>query len=74
MTTDGVRRVVRCDCWRAGATTRLLDEARIPPRYRGCDLETFVTYPNDKLMAAVRRARRFADEFPAARRRRRACA
>jgi hypothetical protein len=40
------RRVVRCDCWRAGLTTRLLEEARIPPRYRRCDLETFVTYPN----------------------------
>src|SRR6476469_8499626 len=64
VTTDGARRVVRCDCWRQGATTRLLDDARIPPRYRGCDLETFLTYPNDKLIAAVRRARRFADEFP----------
>ena len=73
VTTDGVRRVVRCDCWRAGATSRLHDEARIPPRYRGCELEAFVTYPNDKLMAAVRRARRFADEFPAARRQKGLC-
>ena len=64
VTANGVRRVVRCDCWRQGATTRLLDDARIPPRYRGCDLETFLTYPNDKLTAAVRRARRFAEEFP----------
>ena len=62
--TNGVRRVERCDCWRAGLTNRLLDEARIPPRYRRCDLETFVTYPNEKLIAAVRQARRFADEFP----------
>jgi DNA replication protein DnaC len=62
---DGVRRVVRCDCWREGLTTRLLDEARIPPRYRRCDLETFVTYPNERLMNAVRQARRFAEEFPA---------
>ena len=63
--TDGVRRVVRCDCWRDGLTSRLLDEARIPPRYRNCDLETFVTYPNEKLMAAVRRAQAFADHYPA---------
>ena len=63
--TNGVRRVERCDCWRAGLTNRLLDEARIPPRYRRCDLETFVTYPNEKLIGAVRQARRFADEFPA---------
>lgn len=62
---EGVRRVVRCDCWREGLTARLLDEARIPPRYRRCDLETFVTYPNERLMNAVRQACRFADEFPA---------
>jgi DNA replication protein DnaC len=62
---DGARRVERCDCWRSGLTVRLLDEARIPPRYRRCDLETFTTYPNEKLLAAVKQARRFADEFPA---------
>jgi DNA replication protein DnaC len=64
---DGARRVVRCDCWREGLTARMLEEARIPPRYRRCDLETFVTYPNEKLLAAVKQARRFADEFPAPR-------
>ena len=61
---DGARRVVRCDCWRAGLTARLLEEARIPPRYRRCDLDTFVTYPNEKLMGAVKTARRFAEQFP----------
>jgi DNA replication protein DnaC len=65
VTVDGIRRVVRCDCWREGATARLLDEARIPPRYRTCELDTFVTYPNEKLITAVRRAARFADDFPA---------
>jgi DNA replication protein DnaC len=63
--TDGVRRVVRCDCWREGATARLLEEARVPPRYRNCDLTTFISYPNEKLQAAVRRAKAFADHFPA---------
>jgi DNA replication protein DnaC len=43
----------------------LLDEARIPPRYRTCELETFVTYPNERLLAAVRRAKQFAEHFPA---------
>src|SRR5687768_17965785 len=62
--TDGVRRVVRCDCWREGIAARLLDEARIPPRYRRCELESFVTYPNEKLLGAVRLAKRFAEEFP----------
>jgi DNA replication protein DnaC len=63
---DGVRLVERCDCWRDGLTERLLSEARIPPRYKRCDLEAFVIYPNEKLMTAVKQARRFADEFPSA--------
>lgn len=63
--TDGARRVERCDCWREGVTARMLDEARIPPRYRRCEIETFVTYPNENLINAVRKAQRFADEFPA---------
>src|SRR5688572_1500847 len=61
----GVRRVERCDCWRDGLTVRLLETARVPPRYRKCDLDTFVTYPNEKLATAVKQARRFAEEFPA---------
>jgi DNA replication protein DnaC len=61
---DGVRRVERCDCWREGLTTRLLEDARIPPRYRKCDLDTFATYPNERLLNAVRQARRFAETFP----------
>jgi DNA replication protein DnaC len=65
VTTDGVHRVVRCDCWRENATARALDEARIPPRYHGCELESFITYPNEKLLAAVRLATKFTDDFPA---------
>jgi DNA replication protein DnaC len=45
----------------------MLDEARIPPRYRKCSLDTFVTYPNERLLAAISYARRFAEEFPAPR-------
>ena len=60
----GVRRVERCDCWREGLTARLFEQARVPPRYRKCDLDTFVTYPNEKLLGAVKQARKFADEFP----------
>jgi DNA replication protein DnaC len=61
---DGARRVVRCDCWRETVSAKLIDDARIPPRYRRCELESFVTYPNEKLLAAVRLAKKFADEFP----------
>jgi DNA replication protein DnaC len=62
---NGARRVERCDCWRDSLTAKLLDQARVPPRYRKCDLDSFVIYPNEKLAAVVRQARRFADEFPA---------
>ena len=42
----------------------MLAGAQIPPRYRTCDLESFVTYKNDQLLRAVDRARRFIDVFP----------
>ena len=62
---DGVRCVERCTCWQERATTQLLDTARIPPRYARCTLDNFLVYPNDKLVTALAKARRFADEFPA---------
>ena len=62
--TDGVRRVVRCECWQDEHTRRLFDEARIPARYRRCDFENFQVYPNEKLTNAVSAVRRFAEAFP----------
>jgi DNA replication protein DnaC len=59
------RGVERCVCWRDGVTMRLLDVARIPPRYARCDLENFVLYPNEKLQNGLKAARRFAAAFPA---------
>lgn len=61
---DGVRSVERCVCWQDTVTTRLLAGARVPPRYSRCDLGSFLTYPNERLLAAVERARRFAEAFP----------
>jgi DNA replication protein DnaC len=61
---DGVSRVTRCDCWRAKVGVALMAGARIPGRYQRCDLDTFITYPNERLLSAVQRARKFADEFP----------
>jgi DNA replication protein DnaC len=46
-------------------SARLLAEARVPPRYARCDLDNFLIYPNERLVAAIARARRFADAFPA---------
>jgi DNA replication protein DnaC len=63
--TDGVRRVVRCDCWRDTLTDQILAEARIPPLYKRCDLDNFNDY-NDSLVGAVTRARSFCDAFPVA--------
>lgn len=60
---DGVRRVARCECWREALVDRLLADANIPPRYRKCTLEGFDTY-NDSLVDAVRKSKRFVDEFP----------
>ena len=62
---DGVRSVERCECWRDASTVHLMDAARIPPRYAGRSLQSFVTYPNERLMSALGHARRFAETFPA---------
>ena len=60
----GVRQVERCDCWRTKLTQKLLAEAKIPPRYQRCDLNNFVTYPNEELIRALARAREFSEGFP----------
>jgi DNA replication protein DnaC len=58
------RGVERCDCWRQAVSARLVDDARIPPRYQKCDVENIVLYANDGLERAVAAARRFAASFP----------
>jgi len=61
---DGTRRVERCVCWTEKITTRLLNDARIPPRYARCTLDNFLVYPNEKLAIALAKARKFLDAFP----------
>ncbi len=61
---DGVERVTRCDCVQQKAAAQNLNDARIPPRYQRCTLDSFVTYQNEELLRAVDTARRFADAFP----------
>ena len=60
---DGVSRVTRCDCLRESAAARLLSEARIPRRYRHCDLANYTAY-NEKLTKALQHATRLAEGFP----------
>ena len=59
----GVRRVVRCDCWRDNVGRQRLGEANIPKRYQHCTLGNFTAY-NESLERAVAQARRIADAFP----------
>ena len=61
---DGVQRVERCDCWREQVVQDLLKDAQIPPRYYKCDFSSLVTYPNERLLRAVTRAREFVAAFP----------
>jgi DNA replication protein DnaC len=62
---NGVRRVVRCDCWRERIGQSRLSHANIPRRYQHCTLANFLAY-NESLERAVAMARRLADAFPAA--------
>ena len=61
---DGVRYVVRCDCWRETASRQRLDTANIPRRYQHCTIDNFKAY-NESLERAAAQARKLASEFPA---------
>jgi DNA replication protein DnaC len=53
-----------CDCRRSNSGTRLLDAARIPPRFRECSFHNY--FPkNDSQYFAHSFASRLADEYPA---------
>ncbi len=60
---SGVRRVVRCDCWRENVVAARLAAARIEPRYRKCSLDTF-RIDSDSQVEAVRKCRSFIERFP----------
>ena len=53
-----------CDCRRTNSGSRLLDAARIPPRFRQCDFHNY--YPkNDSQFFAHSFASRLVEEYPA---------
>jgi DNA replication protein DnaC len=60
---NGVRRVVRCDCWRQKLGRDRLAIARIPKRYQHCTLDNFRRY-NDSLKEAAHAAARFVEMYP----------
>ena len=59
----GVRRVVRCDCWRERVVQERLADSNIPKRYLHCTLTNFTAY-NESLEQAVVKARQVVDTFP----------
>jgi DNA replication protein DnaC len=59
-----IRGAVICDCRRSNSPTRLLDAARIPPRFRNCSFHNY--YPkNDSQFFAHSFASRLVDDYPA---------
>jgi DNA replication protein DnaC len=63
VTTDGARRVVRCDCWYERGAAQRLDRANIPKRYRHCTFANFRAY-NESLKRGLDYSRRVVEEFP----------
>jgi DNA replication protein DnaC len=60
---NGVERVVRCDCWRDSLIDRLLDTARIPPRFARTELGMYLP-DTDSQRVALQKARQFVEMFP----------
>jgi DNA replication protein DnaC len=63
VTADGVRRVVRCDCWYEKGATNRIGRANIPKRYQHCTFANFRAY-NESLKRGLGFALRVVDEFP----------
>lgn len=60
---DGVERVVRCDCWRDDVASKILADARIPPRFARAELDNFEHDMNTQ-RTAWRKATAFVETFP----------
>jgi DNA replication protein DnaC len=63
---NGVRRVARCECWRAQLGQDRLANSNIPKRYQHCSLANFTAY-NESLERALENARLALDRFAEAR-------
>src|SRR5262245_36911133 len=59
---EGVRRVVRCECWRDQIGQTRLADANIPRRYQHCTFANFTAY-NESLERALEAARRLPERF-----------
>ena len=63
ITSDGVERVTRCECWQQRLSQSLLKSARIPRGYAHCEFSNFEIH-TDTQRAAHRRAARLVEQFP----------
>jgi len=62
---NGVRRVVRCECWREQVGQTRLVDSNIPKRYQHCTLANFRAY-NESLQHALDAAKLLTERFPTA--------
>jgi DNA replication protein DnaC len=62
---NGIRRVVRCECWREQVGQTRLADSNIPKRYQHCTLANFRAY-NESLQRALDAAKLLTDRFPTA--------
>jgi DNA replication protein DnaC len=62
---QGVRRVVRCECWREQVGQTRLADSNIPKRYQHCTLANFRAY-NESLQHALEAATLLTERFPTA--------
>ena len=60
---EGVRSVLRCDCFRRDKTERLFRNALVPQRYVACSFDNFNAI-TDRLKIAKTVALKFVDEYP----------
>jgi DNA replication protein DnaC len=63
--TDGVRSVVRCDCFQKTRLDRLFARAGVPPRYDSCSFENFNGL-TERLRACKAVLIKFVEDFPVA--------
>lgn len=61
---NGRARLARCPCWADRHTAQRLVDAGIPREYRNCTFDELKDFGNEKLRNAIKRAKRFADQFP----------
>ncbi len=61
---DGMRFAERCECRKVDRKALRSSAARIPERYRDCELDTFYTLNNRSLERAVARCRKVVNEGP----------